>query len=125
MILKRRLVTSFLFVTCCSYNYSHEAQKNISECTGKVAKERPQLFVQAEKCEQNFINARTECLQTHDCRTRQAFKQARGELVYFVGMLMDHYDDLEEKKTGACTVCEKAETVNIKNRFLELLKSSQ
>lgn len=121
---KKSLLILCLLVVCYFDNYGHVTKNSSSECTGKVAKERLPLFVQAEKYEQDLINARTQCLQAHDCDVNRAFKQARGYVVYSIIMLVNHLNELEKVEIGACVVCEKNETVEIKNRLVELLKKS-
>lgn len=125
IIVKKSLLITFVLVICYSYNYSHVIKNNVSECTGKIAKERLQLFVQAEKHELNLINAHTQCLQVNNCDIDEAFKQARGDVLYSIVVLIDHLNELEAVQIGTCVVCEKNETIDIKNRLIELLKSTQ
>lgn len=123
MMIKKRLLISFLFVICHLNNYGHEIKKTSLECTGKVAKERQPLFVQAEKHEENLINARVRCLEANDCNINQEFKNAKYDVLCSIFTLMIHLEELEKGKDGVCHVCEKTETKDIKERLTELLKS--
>ena len=122
---KKSLLLSFLFVICHSSNYGHETNNISSECTGKSPKKRPPLFVHAEMREQHLIAALTECLQANDCDTNPTFKRARYATLHSIDMLMSHLETLKKENSGACNVCEKAETTAIKNRLIELLQSIQ
>jgi len=124
MIIKKSLSISFLFVVSHFNNNSHETKKSVLECTGKVAKERSQLFTQAEQYEQNLINARAQCLQANDCDINRAFKQAKHDVLRSIIMLANRLEELEGGTVGVCNVCEKNEATDIKNRLIELLKSS-
>ena len=101
MIIKKSLSISFLFLVCHFNNYSHEIKKILSECTGKVAKQRPELFTQAEQYEQNLINARAQCLQANDCDINQAYKQARHDVLRSIILLANHFEELEQKNMQA------------------------
>jgi hypothetical protein len=122
---KKKLLILYLLGTCYLVNYSHATKNSSSECTGKITKERHQLFVQAENHEQNLINIRAQCLQAHDCDVNRAFQQAKGNVLFSIIMLMNHYNELEKESTDGCKACEKTETIDIKNRLVELLQSTQ
>jgi|SRR5579863_1811036 hypothetical protein len=124
MIIKKSLSISFLFLVCHFNNYGHEVKKSVSECTGKVAQQRPQLFTQAEQYEQNLINARAQCLHANDCDINVAYKQARHDVLRSIIMLANRLEELEGGIVGVCNVCEKNEATDIKKRLVELLKSS-
>jgi hypothetical protein len=125
MIVKKILLIPLLFIICQLDMYGHESKNFSSGCVGKVAQERPQLFVQAEEHEKNLINAQAECLQNNDCDTDYAVRRAKNQLLYTIAMLKDYLEELEEGKSGACNVCEKNEATDIKDRLTELLKSNQ
>jgi hypothetical protein len=65
-VIKKSLSISFLFLVCHFNSYSHETKKSVSECTGKIAQQRSQLFTQAEQYEQNLIAARAQCLHANE-----------------------------------------------------------
>lgn len=125
MIIKKSLLLSFLFVICHFNNYGHETNNISLECTGKIPKKRQPLFVIAEMHEHNLITARAQCLQTNDCDINPEFKHARYEVLHSIDMLMDHLEELKKEKSSTCSVCEKNETIALKNRLLELLQSIQ
>lgn len=124
-MVKKSVLLSFLFIICHLSNYGHETKKNSLECTGKMPKKRHSLFVRAEMCEKNLIAARAQCLQANDCDINREFKQARYATLNSIDMLMDHLEELKKGNTGTCNVCEKSETLDIKNRLIELLQSIQ
>jgi len=126
MVIKKISLIPLLLIVCCLQAYGHTAVKRPSlQCTGKIAQERQPLFITAETHEQNFINARTQCLQANDCDTSEAFKQARYDVVYSILTLIAHIEDLGKKQDGVCHVCEKTEAKDIKKRLTELLKNSR
>ncbi len=131
MKIKKSSLILFSLVICHVNNYGifhskdgHETKKSPSQCTGKVAKKRPELFVQAEKYEQEFTHARTQCLQDNDCDTNPAFKQAQDDVSRCIVALRNHLEELKKGKSDACNVCEKTETEDIYNRLTELVKSN-
>jgi hypothetical protein len=124
MIIKKNLSISFLFVVCHFNNNSHEVKKSVSECTGKIAQQRPQLFTQAEQYEQNLIAARAQCLQANDCDINRAFKQAKHDVLRSIIMLSNRLEELEGGIADLCNDCERNEATDIKNRLIEVLKSS-
>jgi hypothetical protein len=121
---KPSLFFLLLFVLYGTSN-AHETKKLSLECTGKVTKERQPLFIKAEKQEQNFLNVQTQCLQANDCDINPAYKNAKDSILCSISALVAHLEELEKGKNGACTVCEKNETKEIKRRLTELLKSAQ
>jgi hypothetical protein len=125
VIQKNKLLILCVLIMCHSNNYTHETQKKSLECSGKVAKIRLQLFVDAEKNEQNLIDTRAQCLQIDDCETNQAFQQAKRVVLGSIVILEKHLEELEKGKASECSVCERTETIDIKDRLTQLLKSSQ
>jgi hypothetical protein len=117
---------SFLFllvVIGCGFGSAY-AHNNSTQCTGKVEKKRRLLFVEAEKCEQDFMNARAQCLQAGDCDSNQVYKDARLDLFAFTVGLAEHIKALEKATNVACHVCEKTEAQDIKERLAALLRTA-
>jgi hypothetical protein len=77
---------------------AHEAKAPSLECTGKVPKKRPPLFIQAEQNEQLFLDAEIKCLQTNDCAINLAFINARNDVIFSICELVAHLEELEQTK---------------------------
>jgi len=92
------------------------------ECTGKIAKKRQPLFINAEESEKKLILAYSLCLNNNDCDTNQLYQQTKKDIQTTIIALITHLNNLEEKNDGACYVCEKKETKHIKDRLSKLLE---
>lgn len=74
------------------------------------------LFIQAKKCEIEFVHAYKQCLQTDDCRTETQYRQARKSAISSITDLIYYIDSLENDTD------EKNEAENIKNQLIQLLE---
>ena len=130
--MKNIVCISLLFVTYCADSASLSAGLIISrtekrqtfECTSNVTQKRQPLFITAETYEQNFINARVQCLQANDCDTNPAFEKARYEVLHSIYQLVDHLKELQNNTNDPDNKSEKIETKHIRQRLIELLKTA-
>jgi hypothetical protein len=118
MAIKKSPLIALSLILCHMYNYG-------SQCTGEVAKKRPELFVRAEEDEQNYARALAECLKNDDCETNPVFKRAQDDIAQCVVIVENYLEELKKGKSGACNVCEKTEAQDIHDRLTQLVKSNQ
>lgn len=90
--------------------------------TKELTKQENPLFVQAKKCEENFVHARKQCLQADDCKTNKEYKQTRHLVISSIVQLIDHIKNLEDDTTS--DINEKDEAENIKTQLIQLLEST-
>lgn len=122
------LIKNILFLYfVCHATYIHSSSFGIALILNKkFTQQRPSVFIQAEKREQEFITTRAQCLQAHDCDTHQAFTQARYLVMDSVHELKDYIEILKQNKADSeCYKNEKTEAKEIKKRLLALIKSIQ
>ncbi|HJZ23823.1 MAG TPA: hypothetical protein VJ201_05160 [Candidatus Babeliales bacterium] len=120
MTLQKPYLLSFLLLV-----FPIKAETSKPQCTGKVAKERLPLFVRADEIEQYFMEALTECQKNGSCKTCPIFEQATHATAICLISLADHLVTLEQGKEGVCNRCERTETKDLKERFIELLKTKE
>ncbi len=80
------------------------------------------LFIQAKKSADDYINARSQCLQTHDCITNKEYRNARKLVISSITDLIIHIDTYDDD--DATHTHEKNEAENIKNQLIQLLEST-
>jgi hypothetical protein len=78
------------------------------------------LFIQAKKCEIEYLHVCEQCLQTNDCRSNKQYRQARKSLVSSVVDLISYIDSFEDDATTDTD--EKNDAENIKNQLIQLLE---
>ena len=122
MVVKNISLLSLLSVFMSMHSNTYQVKRPSLECTGKVAKERQSLFVQAEEQEELFIAAYKKCLEEDNCHNSASFNQIKYDLLSSIVALSEHLEILKNKNDGSCNVCEKNETKSIRNRLLDLLK---
>jgi len=124
-MIKKSSLVLLLLVTCYANDYGLEAKKSSMECTGKSAKERLPLFVQAERHEQNLFHAQAGYVISHrNPNRKRLLKEAKDDALCSLVLLMNHLNELEEEKDDSCRLCEKNEAIEIKNRLIKLLLES-
>jgi hypothetical protein len=126
--MKNIVCISLLLVTYCANSttlsagliISRTEKRQQSECTSNVTQKRQPLFIKAETYEQNFINARVQCISAGDCDTNQAFEKARYEVLHSIYQLVDHLKELKNNTHDPDNKGEKNEAKHIRQRLIEL-----
>jgi len=109
-------IKNFLSILMLLFATDMVAQNIKPECTGKVAKVRPQVFVDAEKREEALEQVLVSCCPV--------FRQAIQDVTASIIELDNHMRILNQNNDGTCKSCEKNETKDLQKRLNALLQGA-
>jgi hypothetical protein len=118
-------VSYFLFLFCANFIYSSPFATRLMLDNTKeqqTIQQKNQLFLEAKKCEIEYVHAREQCSQIDDCRTNKQYRQARKSLVSSVVDLIEYINSFEDDTTTEAD--EKLEAEHIKNQLIQLLENA-
>jgi len=122
MNIKNILYVSFLFYA----NFIHAspfATRLMFDSTKEkqTTQQKNPLFMEAEKCEIEFMHAYAQCSQTGDCITNKQYRQTRKAVISSIVDLISYIDSFEDD--AITETDEKNEAEKIKNQLIQLLEN--
>lgn len=118
-------ISYFLLLLCAnSIQSSPFATRLMLDSTKEqqTVQQKNPLFMQAKKCEIEYLHACEQCSPTNNCLTNKQYRQARKSLVSSVVDLISYIDSFEDDAVTSADIDEKNEAENIKNQLIQLLE---